>query len=339
VQAPVREAGGDNEVPRDKLGRPRIRMRCIECTEIPGKIPSPKTGKPIQCPKCKGAGELTRSYTRTTTYIDVLDDKSNLMTWGERMVLIGIDREPSLLEEVGALYESQLLAEKRLKMLPKDASAEEVAEAKAAVKEPKDALNRKAKIAKLKAGAEDKADKGTALHGLSELVDQGIELPKGIDFGDVIDMDAYKRATAGLKIVHMEKLVVHDDLQVAGTPDRVSEWHGANPLIAPDGYKFGPGELLITDLKTGTVEYGALKMAMQLSLYSRSKLYDPSTGERTPLGNINQSWGLIMNAPAGMGECTLYWADLRLGWRAIEVAAQVRELRNKGGSCALIKVA
>jgi hypothetical protein len=338
VQAPVREAGGDNEVPRDKLGRPRIKLVCQACDL--GKVPSPKTGRPIQCPKCKGKGQLERSYTRTTTYIDVLDDKSNLQAWGERMVLIGVDRERTLLDGVADLFADATAvpidcghtrkerAEKGIE--PGDCRSCDARSAK-------DELNRRAQIAKVKAGAEEKADKGTELHGLSELVDQGLELPKGIDFGDVIDMDAYRRATTGFHIVHMEKLVVSDLLGVAGTPDRVSEWWGDNPLIAPNGKIFLPkaGDRLITDLKTGTVEYGALKMAMQLAIYSRSDLYDPKTGERTPMENVDQEWGIIMNVPAGSGEATLYWADLTLGWRAVEVAGLVRDLRSVGASGAL----
>lgn len=317
LQAPVREAGGDNEVPRDSKGRPRIVLRCDKCPDTPGKVPSPKTGKPIKCSKCSGTGEIERSYTRVTTYIDVLDDKSNLQKWGERLTLVGAALDRSLLDNVESIFEEYELAQAR-----GDAEA---------VKKYKDELNRRAQVAKLKAGAEKKADKGTHLHGLSELVDMGLPLPTGIEFGDVIDMDAYRRRTEGFNIVHMEKLVVNDEIKVGGTPDRVSEWIGDHPLVAPNGYVFEPGsgELLITDLKTGTTEYGALKMAMQLAIYSRSDLYN-GTIERTPLGNINQDWGIIMNVPAGSGECEMYWADLRLGWRAVEVASQVRELRRAG---------
>lgn len=320
VQAPVREAGGDNEVPRDKLGRPRIKVPCDKCVE--GKCISEKTGKrSIKCQKCKGTAEIERSYTRTTTYIDVIEDKSNLQQWGERMVLVGLAQNRDLLEDVESIWDEFEKAEARA-----DTDA---------VKSNKDELNRRAQVAKVKAGAEKKADKGTHLHGLSELVDLGLPLPHGISFGDVIDMDAYRRVTVGFHIIHMEKLVVHDEIKVGGTPDRVSEWTGPIPLIAPDGTEISPEERLITDLKTGTVEYGALKMAMQLSIYSRSKLYDPTTGERTPMENVNQKWGVIMHVAAGTGEAQLYWADLTLGWRAVEVAGLVREIRG-GGSKALL---
>lgn len=313
IAPPVREAGGDNEVPRDGNGRPRIIVPCQHCDQT-GKVPSEKVeGRLNKCPKCKGETFTLKAYTRTTTYIDCIEDKSNLIAWGKRMVLIGVATDPTFTEGVLDAFER--------------VNGDDADEAKKA----KDWLTRRSESAADKAGASDKADKGTFLHGLSEMVDNGQELPDTLTFGDVIDMDAYKRATWPiLSIVHMERLVVLDEYQIAGTPDRVSTVREGVKLVAPDGYVFEPGELIITDLKTGTVDYGALKMAMQLAIYSRSALYDPATGERTPLGNINQKWGIIMNAPAGEGECTLYWADLSMGWEAVAVAREIRRLRTAG---------
>lgn len=340
VRPPVREAGGDNDITRDASGRPRIIVVCGKC-EGTGKGVSEKTGKPV---KCKGScgpsknepdlpeGHVRRSYTRTTTYIDVLDDKSNLEAWQMRMVLVGLSRDAGLLNDVGTLYDEQHQAELAMRTLRPGVDDEAIAELKAASKKSKDELNRRAQIAKQKAGAEDKADKGTELHALSELRDQGIDLPASITFEDVLDLDAYTRASEGFDIIHMEKLVVCDELSVGGTPDRVSEWKGDYPLVAPDGtvYEPGDGTRFITDLKTGTVEYGGLKMAMQLAIYSRSKLYDRKTGARSPLENIDQKWGIIMNVPAGSGQGALYWADLTLGWEAVLIAGHVRRLRSAG---------
>lgn len=302
---PVRKAGGDNEVERAKDGRPYIGSPCSDCNAR-GKVPSEKRpGKEIQCPRCKGDGFRRQLYTRTTTYIDVIEDKSNLDTWGKRMVLIGVARDPKLLNGITELDPT--------------------------VKDEKDILNRRAETAATVAGAKEKSEKGTQLHALSELADEGKPLPDDISFEDVLDIYAYVQATKGFSIRHMEQLVVQDDLGVAGTPDRISEWSSSNehPLIAPDGTQIREGELLITDLKTGSVEYGGLKMAMQLSIYSRAKLYDKKTHERVELGNVNQRWGVIMHLPAGSGECTLYWADLELGWEAVEVATLVRSLRRR----------
>lgn len=343
---PVREAGGDNEVPRDGLGRPRIVVPCWSGCEGTGKVASEKTGKPIKCQPCKGQGKREKSYTRTTTYIDVIEDKSNLETWQMRMVLVGVDKDRGLLDGVEDLYERFLQAER----VGDDEEKKKV----------KDELNRRAQTAKKLAGAEDKADKGTHLHGLSEQVDLDQNLPVEISFEDVIDMDAYRRATTFFHIVHMEKLVVHDEYAIGGTPDRVSRIdvallaallragrlpdglvevvEGVPHLKAPDGALIGPDDLLITDLKTGSVEYGGLKMAMQLSIYSRSELYDHTTGERESMGPVRTDWGIIMHVPAGTGTCTLYWADLNLGWEAVEVAKQVRALRSRSGKALQVLV-
>lgn len=294
---PQRDAGGDNEVPRADDGRPRIRTNCAEC-ETTGRVPSAKRpGNTVQCPKCKGAGTRDLLYSRTTTYIDVMEDKSNLIAWGKRMVLAGVAMDPTLLDGV-------------LDLDPE-------------VKADKSALIKRAESAATVAGASVKAEKGTYLHGLSELVDRGEELPRETSFADVIDMDAYKRATSMMKIVNMERMVVHDELKIAGTPDRTSLFSGIGPedKLVNDHY--------ITDLKTGSIEYGTLKMAMQLAVYAHSKLYDHKTHERTDM-KVNQDWGIIMHLPAGSGVCTLYWVDLRLGWEAVNVATLIRSLRNRG---------
>lgn len=318
-----RDAGGDNEVPRNGNGAPRIVVTCWKCDGT-GKFLNEKSGRMNKCQGCGPKrddpdteslpmGKRLKAYTRTTTYIDCIEDKSNLQAWSKRMVLIGVALDPTFQE--GVLD--------RVEALKSDDTEE--------VKRAKDWLNRRSESAADKAGASEKADKGTFLHGLSELVDEGKELPDDLDFGDVIDMDAYKRATQPvLNIVHMEKLVVLDEFGVAGTPDRISTVKEGVTLVAPNGHVFAEDELIITDLKTGTVEYGALKMAMQLAIYSHSELYDPKTGERTPLGKINREWGIIMNNPAGSGETKLYWADLTMGWAAVRIAREIRQLRTQG---------
>lgn len=309
----VREAGGDNEVERDGLGRPRILVECDRCAST-GEVPSEKRpGKMNKCAGCKGAGRKKVSYTRVTTFIDVLEDKETLMTWKARKVLIGAALDTGFLKDITGMDDSQ--------------------------KDDRDTINRRAEAAAELAGASDKADKGTFLHALSELVDNGDQLPEDIAIEDWADIESYSLATTPLlNIVHMERLVVCDEYKCAGTPDRVSNFREGVKVIAPDGYEFTPDDLLITDLKTGRVDYGALKMSMQLSIYSRAKLYDRENGGRISLGNVNQDWGLIMHTPAGTGTTTLYWADLKMGWAAVELAYRVREAR-RTGKRALIKFA
>lgn len=307
-RAVKREAGGDNEVERDGNGRPRILVECEKCEGM-GKMPSQKKPWPatIKCLPCGGEGTRKRSYTRVTTFIDVLEDKENIMSWGNRMVLVGAAMDTGFLKDV----------------LAQDPET----------REGKDFLNRRAEAAKELAGASRKAEKGTELHALSEIADEHGDLPEDLDLDDWLRIMSYCDATQPiLRIVHMEQLVVNDELGVAGTPDRISTVVPGERLSAPDGHEFDPEELIITDLKTGRVDYGGLKMCMQLAIYSRSKRYDKETGARINLGKVNQKWGLIMHTPAFAEDATttLYWADLELGWEAVQVARQVRSLRSRG---------
>lgn len=310
---PKRKAGGDDSINRDDEGRPRLLAVCWLCNGE-GRRPSPTgiEGRTVKCQGCKGEGVREKTYKRVTSYIDVLEDKSFVQAWAERMVLLGIAEDTGFL--TGVL----------------DVDPE--------TREGKDLLNRRAEAAKDLGGANRKSDKGSHLHDLSEVVDRREALPEGLPDADVVDMLAYAEGTHPFfNIVHMEELVVNEQLGTAGTPDRVSRWIGEGKLIAPNGTIIGPDELIITDLKTGRVDFGALKMAMQLSIYSRSKLHVKGTHLRADLGNVNQEWGIIMHLPAGSGKLDLYWADLTLGWEAVEIATQVHAMR-KASRRALIRL-
>lgn len=298
-----RKAGGDNEVERDGMGRPRIIVACDVCPGT-GQVPSTKRpGKMNKCLRCSGQGQRKVSYTRVTTLAETLEDKKNLTTWENRMVLLGAARDTGFLKDVAAMDPD----------------------------EDKETLNRRAEAAKELAGASKKSEHGTFLHELSELVDVGDELPYDLDPDDYLDIVAYAEATQPLlHIVHMEQLVVCDKYRTAGTPDRISRVRDDVTLRAPDGHEFTPDELIITDLKTGRIDYGGLKMSSQLSIYANSMLYDKKDGARIEIENLNKEWGLIMHAPAGANKTTLYWADLRLGWAAVGLAVQVRETRTRG---------
>src|SRR5690606_25497180 len=80
----------------------------------------------------------------------------------------------------------------------------------------------------------------------------------------------------------------------------------------------------------GSIEFGALKIAMQLAVYSRSVLYDPATRERTPL-EVDQDRAIVIHLPAGQGRCELHWVDIAAGWEAVQVATQVRQWRKRRG--------
>ncbi|GGU77311.1 hypothetical protein GCM10010211_49040 [Streptomyces albospinus] len=297
----------------------------IRLTDLPvhtPDVPRDGRGRPLVVPK---SGGKPRALTRTTTFIDAIEDKSALTAWGKRMVLVGAATQPSLLDRTRDLDPASY--------------------------EGKSTLNSLAERAVQLAGAHTKRERGTHLHALSERVDQGEELPASASAADLADMAAYKVSTVALDVVAVETFVVVPELGVAGTFDRMVRYSGPGP----DGERI-EGQF-IADLKTGSVEYGGLKMASQLAVYAHGELYDPTrfpadlsdakafarwkksdvpAGEAAsaygPLPPVNQDWGIVIHLPAGQAECTLYWADLRLGWTAAKLAGEVRAMRGAKGA-------
>jgi hypothetical protein len=186
----------------------------------------------------------------------------------------------------------------------------------AAHRNDKDKLDEICGQAKEAAEASAAATTGTALHSLTEQYDRGLLDITKVPAAYRPDIEAYARATEGVEHLHIESFTVHDGFKVGGTPDRVVTYEGRN---------------YIWDLKTGQVDFGALKIAMQLAMYSRSVMYDPATHERTPLPKVDQEWGIVAHLPAGEGTCRLLRVDIRAGWEVVQVARAVRENRKRRG--------
>lgn len=182
-------------------------------------------------------------------------------------------------------------------------------------REDKKQLDKICEDAREAAAASAAATTGTALHALTELIDRGQELPPGLPVNVVASLEKYREATAEFKATHIEQFCVLDALKIGGTPDRVVAYRGTR---------------YIADLKTGSIEWGVLKIAMQLAVYARSHTYDIATGQRGDHG-ADLAKGLIIHLPAvedpADATCTLYWVDLVAGWDAVTVARKVREKR------------
>lgn len=155
----TRKPPATSGVPRDRYDRPLI--------HVPGH------DKPVP-------------YTRCTTFVDCIDDKTALSAWAKRMVLVGVARAPHLAAQASRLD-------------PDDRAC-------------KQALNQLAEQATVLAGGNTKRERGTHLHTLSEYVDHGEPLPVA-NSDDLADMAAYKAATVHLDVVHVERLVVVDTLR------------------------------------------------------------------------------------------------------------------------------
>ena len=169
-----------------------------------------------------------------------------------------------------------------------------------------------AKQAKEAALASAGATIGTALHSLAERIDRGQETgPVPEEYRG--DLEAYINATHGLEMLAIEQFTVLDALKIGGIPDRVA--------------RIGD-RCFIADIKTGSIEFGALKIAMQLAVYSRSVPYDFLTGERDPWTiELDQDRAIVIHLPERSGTCTLHWVDIARGWEAVEIAVEVHKLR------------
>lgn len=164
------------------------------------------------------------------------------------------------------------------------------------------------------AKASSAATIGTALHALCERMDRDLDLGV-VPTAYIADLAAYKEATADLVPLQIESFTVVDDLQVGGTPDRV--------VVLPDG------RVVIADIKTGSIEWGIGKIALQLALYAHGELYDIATGERSDLGPVDPDIAVIIHLPAGQGYCELVEVDIAAGWAATPLVKQVRDWRKR----------
>lgn len=224
-------------------------------------------------------------YTRATTLAGTCDDLYGLMAWKQRQTALGLADRPDLQVAVVAHRDDK----KQL-----DRICEQALEA---------------------SGSSAAATTGTALHKLTELVDAGHDLPVMAD-QTAADLDAYRAAVAPFRMAAVETLTVNDDLQVAGTPDRIVEW---------------AGQRFIFDLKTGQhIDYGIHKIACQLAIYANSAGYDAESGTRFDL-NVNRRAGIVCHLPAGGGTARLLWVDLVRGWEAVQLAVAVRAWRKTTG--------
>ena len=237
-------------------------------------------------------------YTRTTTFIDALDDKKNIYDWKTRMTIEGFRRDPSLMTRYEEI-EDPMGGEKWR-------------------------VNKLAEEARIIADSDVRAQEGNALHELTEAWHNTGKLPPYPPEYEE-DIDSYILATAGMDMLGVEVFVVNDDLKYAGTADRFIRVYDelAEALGVEDG------AIVVGDLKTGgSVKWARGKFPMQMAAYAKAKRYDPLTFKRTlTFPELDDKVGLLIHTPVGEGETTLYRMDLERGWQDVLLADEVRKYR------------
>lgn len=150
---------------------------------------SPPEGGPLQ------------SYSRPSTLAKVLDDKTALTIWKQRMVAVGLGLRPDL------------------------------AQLAAVAKDDKRQLDEIVEQAMAAADTKKAANLGNALHKLTEHLDR-MTMPERVPGELLPDLDAYEQAMQGIQILAVETFVVTDELRAAGTFDRLVQLPDGRIMVA-----------------------------------------------------------------------------------------------------------
>lgn len=236
-------------------------------------------------------GGKPRGYTRATTVAKALDDGGGLLTWGKRMVALGLARSPHLVAQVATTD-------------PKD----------------KRALNVLCERAAEAGGSTVRRDQGIALHAALEVAWQDPEAAPGMFLEDV---RAVHRAldAAGLRPVEglAERIVVIDEHHIAGTFD----------LVLTDGTTNYVADVKTGASLIGSLAF-AIQLSLYASataMYVQGRAEDGSEDQRLPMPELDRSAGIIIHVQPDSAVCDLHWIDLEVGAEALGLALDVRAMR------------
>ncbi len=274
-----------------------------------------------------------REWRRVSTLIkkvDTLSDpdgKTPLGLWVRRQILLGAARRDDIVVGVKALGDVPAAgwSQQTKKML--STWAEECMTA---------------------AGSDSGRTLGTAMHDLTERVDRGEPIEdvcRGLAGAQQHDLRAYAklRELNGWQSVEIERTVVCDDLEVAGSFDRIDLIPGLSALLGNGTCQYGHGHTslpVIVDVKTeGNPLLNGLHIGPQLAIYSRARRmwlptgptvtmntqYGPTqiTGQYVDAPCVRQDVAVIVHVRDG--KAIPYFVDLTSGWEAAQAAARQLE--------------
>jgi len=238
-------------------------------------------------------------YTRVSTLAGTLDDKSGLVDWAACNAAVGIVRDKALHAQVAHL-----------------ASAHRDPWNSPEAKTPlKQIVEQAQKIG----GGDHASGMGTAFHGLTEIIDAGSS-PEFAPEELLPWLDVYQKALADWEVVLVEPFLVCDELQAAGSADRVLQ-HKVT------------GQIVVADIKTGDKEpQYPMKVTTQVAIYAHGVQYDQQTGRRIPIC-VDRLRGMLIHVPirARKPRCDLYELDLATGWDIAQLSVKVRQYRRMKG--------
>jgi hypothetical protein len=294
--------GSGRDLPHDQWGR--------------YKLPHPVTGK-------------VEARTRMTTFAKSVADTYALNQWMVRMAMKGLTLRPDLLAMVAATPDDN-----------------------------REKLNELAENAKDAAAARAAANLGTAMHAFAEHADRTGTMPPGMPPELTRILAARQRALADHRIVlapnMIERTVYVPEYDLHGTFDRWG-WVGADSIAERRPQL---GEIL--DDKTGRdLTYGQGEISIQLAGYAHAshmlnrerfwalwdaatagkgpsytpKTLDPSCWEPMPPTRTDRAIVIHMpvkqavDSPTELPQVTIFEVDIKAGWEAAQLCADVRTWR------------
>lgn len=269
-----------------------------DAPEVPGKWQPQysRDRKSYVVPGLDGVRQ-TDTLTRATSHAKVLGDSSNLADWRVRATVLGLARNPELLDSLnvdGASHISEL-----------DFMA-------------KRALNSIAWQASRRVGADDGSDFGTKLHGYLQAVLEG-----------ATTIDAVPDMLRPYLLVMFEAMRQHKLSFVGGMCER-TVFIPATGMVGTFDFMVMDenGTLCIGDLKTSnSIDFSWLSIAVQLAQYASSTLilsWDGTRWERMP--EVSQVMGKVLSVPKDVTvpHCRIYSVNLELGLEMVETANRVK---------------
>lgn len=254
-------------------------------------------GQPLRYNGGKNPVNAT-AYTRVSTLAGTLDDKAGLVDWAACNAAVGVVRDKALHAQIAHLASAH--------------SDPWNSDAKTPLKQ---IVEQAQKIG----GSDHASGMGTAFHGLTEIVDAG-QQPEFAPEELLPWLDAYQKALSDWEIMLVEPFLVCDELQAAGSADRVLQ-HKVT------------GQIVVADIKTGDKEpQYPMKVTAQVAIYARGMRYDQQTGRRDIVG-ADTTTGMLIHVPirAKQPRCDLYPLDLKTGWDIARLSVKVRQYRRMKG--------
>ena len=265
-------------------------------------------------------GSKKAQYRRTTKFIDLIEDKDNLVYRDMRYAGYGIATNPHLAEQIRDLE----------------------------IENPNHKQNISAVVerAARKAGKWFKADYGTATHAVTQDNDAGYDVftrtppdtpaiseltwgPREVlesNWATILkDVAAYVSLVEAYQIAfeRVESKIVLDEFRVRGTLDRLMRIGNYRDIPPPEN----GDDLSVGDVKTGDVSYGVKKMPMQFRVYAGGLLYNDETYERKSHGaNTNRAY--VIHLPAGEATATLIPLDLSQAWENLKAVHALWEAKD-----------